>query len=50
MSIGFTVMVLLSLRNSHKLNAIHEDVNGKMDQLLKAAFAAGQKEEKDNPS
>jgi hypothetical protein len=46
--------VLVSLRNSRKLDIVHATTNGKMEQLIdvvkEASFAKGVKSEKDHPS
>ncbi len=45
---------LVSLRNSRKIEEVHKSTNGKMDQLVTevraASFAAGKKDQKDNPT
>jgi hypothetical protein len=45
------VAAINSLRNSRKIDAVHESTNGKMDALIEltrsSSFAAGQKDEQD---
>jgi hypothetical protein len=45
--------IIISFQNGKKIDEVHKTTNGKMEQLLAitktAAFAAGKKDEKDNP-
>lgn len=46
--------LIVSLRNSRKIEEVHKSTNGKMDQLVQevrtAAFAKGRKSQKENPT
>lgn len=45
--------LIVGLRNSRKITEVHASTNGKMEELVsevrKSSFAAGEKEQKDNP-
>ena len=50
--VGVVGSTVVSLRNSKKIEEVHQSTDGKMDELLKltahSSFAAGQKDEKEN--